>query len=390
MTFELAIGSRIAKSPFFDCTVEAGARRFSVYNHMLLPVSYGNEVAEYWRLIDGVVMWDVACQVQVELSGPDASMLAQAVVCRDLSRVAVGQARYAPMVDHSGRLMNDPLVLRVESDRWWLSLADSDMVYWCRAVGAERGLEVEVTIPDVYPLAVQGPLAEKVMADLLGEWVRDLGFFNYRATTVEGIGVWVGRAGWSKQGGFELYLLDRHRGSDLWRLVARAGEPHGIIPAAPNNAERIESFLLSYRGDTPDDVDPFEARLGRFLDLDSGVDFIGRDALIRKRSAGLSRQLVGLWIEGDQVGGLEHPWPITLGSQAVGTVRAAAYSPRLERNIGLALVDVPHNRTGTVLTAHHPTGARGVEVTDLPFYGPRRLRDHVQQSLTTGPVVTTG
>jgi len=373
VSFEIALGSRIAKSPFFDCTVEAGARRFSVYNHMLLPVSYGDEVAEYWRLIDGVVMWDVACQVQVALSGPDAGRLAQAVVCRDLSKVDIGQAKYAPMVDHTGRLINDPLVLRVAADCWWLSLADSDMVYWCRAVGAERGLDVTVTIPEVYPLAVQGPLAEKVMADLLGDWVRDLGFFRYRATTVEGIPVWVGRAGWSKQGGFELYLLDRHRGSDLWRQVAAAGEPHGIIPGAPNNAERIEGFLLSYRGDTPDDVDPFEARLERFVDLDSGIDFIGRDALIRKRSEGLRRQLVGLWIEGDPVGGLEHPWPMTLNSLAVGTVRAAAYSPRLERNIGLALVDVPHNRPGTVLTAHHPAGPLDVEVTDLPFWASPRL-----------------
>ena len=281
-------------------------------------MSYGDEVAEYWRLIDGVVMWDVACQVQVELSGPDACTLAQAVVCRDLSNVPVGQAKYAPMVDHSGRLMNDPLVLRVEADRWWLSLADSDMVCWCRAVGAERGLDVKVTIPDVYPLAVQGPLAEKVMVDLLGEWVRDLGFFRYRATTVEGIPVWVGRAGWSKQGGFELYLLDRHRSSDLWRLVAGAGEPQGIIPGAPNNAERIESFLLSYRGDTPDDVDPFEARLERFLDLDSGIDFIGRDALLQKRADGLKRQLVGVWIEGPEMGALEHPWLVTAGAKPVG------------------------------------------------------------------------
>ena len=367
------MGSRIAKSPFFDCTVAAGAKRFSVFNHMLLPMSYGDEVAEYWRLIDGVVMWDVACQVQVELSGPDACTLAQAVVCRDLSNVPVGQAKYAPMVDHSGRLMNDPLVLRVEADRWWLSLADSDMVYWCRAVGAERGLDVTVTIPDVLPLAVQGPLAVNVVADLVGDWVRDLRFFRYQQTSLEGISLWVGRAGCSKQGGFELYLLDRSRGCALWRLAAEAGEPYGIGPGAPNNAERIESFLLSYRGDTPDDADPFEARLERFLDLDSGIDFIGRDALLQKRADGLKRQLVGVLIEGPDMGALEHPWLVTAGAKPVGSVRAAAYSPRLERNIGLALIDVPHNRTGTALTVHHPTGPRDVEVADLPFCSPGRL-----------------
>jgi aminomethyltransferase len=373
MTFELALGPRIAKSPFFDCTVAAGATRFSVYNHMLLPMSYGDELAEYWRLIDAVVMWDVSVQVQVELAGPDAGALAQAVVCRDLSRVAVGQARYAPMVDHSGRLLNDPLVLRVGSKRWWLSLADSDMVYWCRAVAAERGLDATVTIPDVSPLAVQGPLAEDVVADLLGEWVRELGFFRYRPTTLKGIPLWVGRAGWSKQGGFELYLLDRSRGCELWHMVADTGKPYGIGPGAPSNAERIESFLLSYRGDTPDDVDPLEVGLGRFLDLDPGVEFIGREALQKKRAAGLRRQLVGVWIDGDPVGTPEHPWPAMVGSRLVGAVRAAAFSPRLERNIGLALVDIPHNRTGSELTVHHPAGYREVTVADLPFCGPGRL-----------------
>ena len=373
MTLGLALGARVAKSAFFDCTVAAGADRFTVYNHMLMPVSYGDEIAEYWRLIEGVVMWDVAVQVQVELAGPDAPILAQAVVCRDLSAAVVGQAKYAPMLDHSGRLMNDPLVLWVGEDRWWLLLADSDRVFWCRAIAAERGLEVDVGLPDVSPLAVQGPLGEEVVADLLGEWVRNLPFFRYRQATLEGIPLWVGRAGWSKQGGFELYLLDRRRGGELWRFVAEAGKPYGIGPGAPNPIERMESFLLSYRGDTPDDIDPFEARLDRFLDLDAGIDFIGRDALMRKRAAGLRRQLVGVWIDGDPLRILEHPRPVMAGARPVGAVRAAARSPRLGRNIGLALVEVPHNQTGTVLTAHHPTGRRYIEVADLPFCGPGRL-----------------
>ena len=232
---------------------------------------------------------------------------------------------------------------------------------------------MEVGLPDVSPLAVQGPLAEDVVADLLGEWVRNLPFFGYRRATLEGIPLWVGRAGWSKQGGFELYLLDRSRGGELWLFVAEAGKPYGIGPGAPNPIERMESFLLSYRGDTPDDIDPFEARLYRFVDLDAGIDFIGRDALMRKRAAGFRRQLVGVWIGGDSVRLLEHPWPVTAGSRPVGAVRAAAHSPRLGRNIGLALVDIPHNQTGTVLTARHPTGRRDIEVADLPFCGPGQL-----------------
>ena len=202
---------------------------------------------------------------------------------------------------------------------------------------------------------------------LLGDWVRHLGAFRYRPVTLEGIPLWVGRSGWSKQGGFELYLLDRRRGYDLWRLVAEAGEPYGIGPGAPNMIERIESGLLSYRGDTPDDADPFEVRLDRFVDLDAGVDFIGRDALLRKRAAGLNRQLVGVWVEGDALAAPEHLWPVQTGVNTVGALRAAAHSPRLGRNIGMAFVEVPYNRTGARLTACHPNGPREIEVADLPF-----------------------
>ena len=180
MGFGLGIGIRIRKSAYFDATVAAGVTHFSTYNHMFMPVSYGDQLAEYRRLIEGVAMWDVACQRQVELRGPDASALAQAVVCRDISDVEVGQGKYTPMVDHSGRLINDPLTLRVDEDRWWISLADGDMLYWCRAIAAERGLDVEVSEPDVSPLAVQGPKAEDVIASLFGDWIRDIRYFWYQ------------------------------------------------------------------------------------------------------------------------------------------------------------------------------------------------------------------
>ncbi len=441
-TAQVAFGPRVAKSPYFDSTIAAGASTFTVYNHMLLPVSYGDPLGEYWSLINGVSMWDVSVQVQVEISGPDASALTQAVVCRDLSKVVVGQARYAPMVDHQGRLINDPLLLRVDENRWWLSLADSDMVYWCRAIAAERGLEASVGLCDVSPLAVQGPKSPDVVAELCGEWVRDLGFFRFRHTDVDGIPLWVGRAGWSGQDGYELYLLDSERGADLWQLVAEAGRPCDITPSGPNQTERIESFLFSFRSDTPEDADPFEARLQHFVDLHCGADFIGREALVARHSCGLQRQLVGVMIEalesarpgpgGPAVSGadpqtkdpaltglagsgvsevshpnrqqdsgvpgllerdraalsgppmpgqqhssgaltwLEQPCPATVDGRTVGTVRAAAYSPRLERNIGLAFVDTPHNAAGTVLDFHTPAGQpHQAEVTDLPFIAPQ-------------------
>lgn len=369
----LTFGTRVAKSPFFDETLAAGAVSFTVYNHTWMPTSYGDAEAEYWRLIEAAAMWDVACQVQVELTGPDAGELTQAVVCRDLTGMRVGRAKYAPMVDHRGRLMNDPVALRVDEDRWWLSLADSDMLYWCRAVGAERGLDAEATQPEVFPLAVQGPRAADVVADLFGGWVRDLPRFGVRPAEVDGIEAHLGRSGWSGRDGFEIYLCGRRRGSDLWKLVAEAGRPYGIGPGAPNYIERMESGLLSYRADTLDDSDPFEAGLERFVDLDSGADFIGRAALEAIRRAGPRRRRVGVFIDGAPLAPPGHPWPITAGGadEPVGTLRAAAHSPRLARNIGVALLEAPYARPGTKVTVQTPTGARPAQVTPLPFIKPQ-------------------
>ena len=286
MGFGLGIGTRIRKSPYFDATVAAGVTHFSTYNHTFMPVSYGDQESEYWRLVEGVSMWDVACQRQVELRGPDASALAQAVVCRDLSEAAVGQGKYTPMVDHWGRLMNDPLTLHVDEDRWWISLADSDMLYWCRAIAAERRLDVEVGEPDVSPLAVQGPKAEDVIAALFGDWIRDIRYFRYRPTEIEGIPAPT-RSGRLVQTGRLRALSDGRFPRD--RPVGSGGRGWPALRHRPwerrTTSSGIESALLSYRGDTLDDSDPFEARLGKFVDLDSGVDFIGREALCRHPGA---------------------------------------------------------------------------------------------------------
>lgn len=365
--FFLSIGPRVHKSPFFDATVAAGVTHFSIYNHMFMPTYYGDPQAEYRRLTEGVAMWDVAAQRQVEITGIDATDLVDVLSARDVTGCRVGQAKYMPMCDHDGRLINDPLVLRVDADRWWISISDGDMLLWCRAVAFERGLEVSVEEPDVSPMAVQGPKAEDVVAALLGDWVRQIRFFEYRPAEIDGIPLWVGRAGWSKQGGFELYLLDHTRGTDLWELVASAGAPFGIGPGAPNYVERVEGALLSYRADTEWDTDPFEARLDRWLDIDRDTDFIGKAALQRKRAAGPRRRLTGLFVEGEPLAPNSHPWPIVIDGDQVGRVRAVAHSPRLRRNIALAML-----RTGittdTALEVETEFGdLRRAVVTDLPF-----------------------
>lgn len=338
--FTLHVGPNIRRSPYYEATVADGVASFSVYNHMLIPGSFGDPQAEYARLIDGVVMWDVAAQRQVEIAGPDAERLIRRLTPRDLTGLAAGRGRYVPICDDEGLLINDPVLLKLADDRFWLSVADSDVELWARGQALALGLDVRVFEAEAAPLAIQGPKAFDVAADLLGAWVRDLKRFEFRPADVEGIELLVMRAGWSKQGGVELYLLDPARGGALWDAVRAAGAPYGIIPGAPNDWERIEGGLLSYGADArrPEQAaDPFELGLGALVDLERADDFVGKAALIARKAAGLSRRRVGFLIDGpadDDAG--PHPLIDAAGAPA-GTLWEHCASPRFGRTIGVGL-----------------------------------------------------
>lgn len=367
MSFNIALGSRVRKSPFHDSTVQAGVTMFSIYNHMYMPVSYGDLEGEYWRLIEGVSMWDVAAERQVQLEGPDAGKLAQYLTPRNLSKLRIGVAMYLPMCDHQGVLINDPILLKLSEDRFWFSIADTDMIYWVKAVAAEAGYDVVVTEPDVSLLAVQGPKAVDVIADLFGDQVRKMRYFHFTETQLDGIPLVLARTGWSKQGGFELFLQDGSKGNELWDIVAQAGKLHDIGPGTPNYIERVESALLSHGGDNDPESSPFEFDLGRYVDLDQKADFIGKQALKKIAAEGPPRKQIGIFIEGSEIFFNEHPWPLYHGDRDVGKATVACYSPRLKKNIALALVsvDVLGERELTVET---PEGRRNAVITEIPFF----------------------
>jgi aminomethyltransferase len=332
--------ARLRPSPFYAATVADGVTAFTTYNHMLMPTSFGHPEAEYWRLINGVSMWDVAVERQVELVGPDAGRLAQILSPRDLASCRIGQGKYVPLCDHRGTLINDPILLKLADDRYWLSIADSNIWFWARAIAAERRLNVVVGEPDVSPLAVQGSRAEAVVAALFGDWVRELKYFWFRETTLAGIPLAVARSGWSKQGGFEIYLMDGSRGTELWNLVKEAGKPWDIGPGNPNFCERIESGLLSYGGDTDDRTNPFEVRLGRYVDLQVADDVIGIEALRRIHREGPTRHQLGAVLDGNEPTQLGFLWhAIHKDGRKVGDLTNCAWSYRLKRNIGFALID---------------------------------------------------
>jgi aminomethyltransferase len=365
--FGITPSARLRPSPFYEATLQAGVTAFTTYNHMLMPTSFGHPEEEYWRLLNGVSQWDVACERQVQLRGPDAGRLAQILSPRDLSGCRVGQGKYAPLCNHAGILINDPILLKLEEDRYWLSIADSNIWFWASAIAAERGLDVEVSEPDVSPLAVQGPKAEDVVASMLGDWVRNLKYFWFRHTTIDGIPLTVARSGWSKQGGFELYLEDGMKGTMLWNIVKEAGARWDIGPGTPNFCERVESGLLSYGGDTDEVTNPFEVRLGKYVDLQVADDAIGIEALRRIHAAGPRRQQIGVMLDGDEPTALGCHWhSIRQGGKEVGHMTNCVWSYRLKRNIGFALIST-RCQVGDEVEVVKDGQSIGAVLTALPF-----------------------
>jgi aminomethyltransferase len=359
--------ARLRQSPFYESTIAEGMTSASVYNRMIMPTSYGDPIAEYWRLISGVSQWDVAVERQVQLKGRDAGALAQMLTPRDLSTCRIGQGKYAPLCNHDGVLINDPIVLKLDDDLYWFSIADSDIWLWARSIAAERGMDVEISEPEVSPMAIQGPKAEDVVASVFGAWVREVKYFWFRETEIEGIPVAVQRSGWSKQGGFEIYLRDGTKGTQLWNIFREAGRPWDIGPGAPATAERTESGLLSVGGDTDAQTNPFEVRLDNYVDLGVGDDVIGIQALRAIAQEGPKRRQLGLVLDGEIPAPLGFAWEdIRQAGRKIGSMTNCVWSPRMNCNIGYGLVsvDTAVDETVTVIRA---AGAVNARLTELPF-----------------------
>jgi len=347
----MILSRRLRKSPYERRAIEHGASLFSLYNKMTLPMVYESYEKSYEHLCEHVQLWDVACQRQVEIVGPDALRLTELITPRDVSKCAVGQCLYAPLCDEYGGIINDPIILRLAEDRFWLSIADSDVCLWVKGIAYGRGFDVKVFEPDVSPLAIQGPKADDLMADVVGPHTRDIRFFWFIDETVVGTPVKIARSGWSGKGGFEVYLQDSSRGEALWDLFWDAGQKYNVGPGAPNLIERIETGLKSYGADMTIDTNPLEAALERYIDIDKEAEYMCRDALVSVREAGASRRLVNLFIDGEDMAPMRSDWPVlSEKGDKVGFVTSKVWSLKYETNIAFAMIDTPHNTPGTRVT----------------------------------------
>ena len=363
----LSLSRRLRVSPFEQRSLQ-GTKSASVYNHLILPTCYESLEADYWHLREYVQLWDVACQVQVEVSGPDALEFMEYLTPRDVSRCAVGQCIYTPLVDECGGIINDPLILRLADDRFWISLSDSDVLLWAKGLALGKGFDVRIVDPDVFPLSIQGPKADELLSRVLGDTIRELKFFRFMETTIAETPVVVARTGWSGQGGYEVYLREPQSGIRLWDTLAEAGQGLGVRAGCPNLIERIESGLLSYGNDMTLANNPIEAGLDRFFKLGKPADYLGRAALEKIAGEGVASRLVRLLIAGEPVANPRTVYPVeTESGPGIGSVTSAVYSPRLDTNIAFGYVPVADSEPGTRVWVTTPDGVREACVTDTQW-----------------------
>lgn len=389
------LSTRLRKSPYFDRTISAGVKEFTVYNRMLMPLDFDRR-REYKALTEDVAIWDVAAERQVQLKGPDAGKLAQLLTCRDISKLKVGKGIYAVMTDQEGIVINDPVLQKIDEETYWFSIADSDVILWAKGVCVAQGYDVKVTEPDVSPLALQGPKSAALVKELYGDddLIDSMKHFDFLRDPVRTaitsptrpdlppIPTLLARSGWSPELGFEIYLEDSSRGDELWDLCMELGSKYSIFPGAPNQQRRIEAGMLSFGGDTFEDTNALELGLPkRFVDPYMDPDFIGKKSLQKIAEEGVERTFCGFWLlddsiqEQDIMRGKHLPIYRSMTEDAddletpvAGALTAITWSPKFQKVIGLGYINVD------LLKSNAEVGIKtfggqvvAAKVTTLPF-----------------------
>ena len=370
---EISFGTQVRKSPYFDATVRWGAKGFSVYNHMYIPRDFGDAIQNFWNLVNEAILCDVAVERQVEITGPDAAKFAQLLTPRNLSECAVGQCKYVLITDENGGVLNDPVLLRLAENHFWLSLADSDILMWAKGVAVNSGLDVKLCEPDVSPLQLQGPKSGEIMKAVFGEEIENIKYYWLKEFELNGIPLIISRTGWSSELGYEIYLRDGSRGNELWDYLMEIGKPLGLSSGHTSTIRRIEGGMLSYQADMDCNVNPFELGLDRLVDLEMDADFIGKNALKKIKEEGVKRRQVGIVINCPPLENSNTSyWPIFIDSKEVGFVTSAIHSPRLNKNIAMAIVSIDYSSLNTTASVETPHGTYPVKVVEKPFYDPKK------------------
>ena len=370
---DFGFGTQIRKSPFFEATVRWGAKDFSVYNHMYIPRDFGNPEENFQNLISKAILCDVSVERQVEITGPDAFKFIQKLTPRDLTNLSVGQCKYVLIVNNEGGILNDPVLLRLGENHFWLSLGDSDILLWAQGVAVNSGLNVKIIEPDVSPLQLQGPNSAKIMQKLFGDTILNLKYYWLREIELDNIPLVVSRTGWSSEFGYELFLRDGSKGDLLWEKIMSAGKEFGLKPGHTSSIRRIEGAMLSYHADVDINTNPFEVGLDRLVSFNTNVDYVGKEALTKIKKEGIKRKQVGLVLDCEPLKGPNTTfWEIIKDNKVIGKVTSAVYSPRLKKNIALAIVLINESQIGNELDIKSDNSLIKAKVVEKPFFDPKK------------------
>ena len=370
---DFGFGTQIRKSPYFDATVRWGAKDFSVYNHMYIPRDFGDPEQNFHNLINEAILCDVSVERQVEITGPDAYKFVQLLTPRDLTKLSIGQCKYVLIVNNEGGILNDPVLLRLGENHIWLSLGDSDILLWAQGVAVNSGLNVKINEPDVSPLQLQGPNSAKIMQNLFGDEILNLKYYWLREIELENIPLVVSRTGWSSEFGYELFLRDGSKGDLLWEKIMAAGKDFGLKPGHTSSIRRIEGAMLSYHADADIHTNPFEVGLDRLVSFDTDIDYVGKEALKKIKTEGIKRKQIGLILNCDPLKGPNTTfWEIIKDNKIIGKVTSAVYSPRLKKNIALAIISIGESKIGNIIDVKTSDSVIKGTIVEKPFFDPKK------------------
>ncbi len=370
---DFGFGTQIRKSPYFDATVRWGAKDFSVYNHMYIPRDFGDPEQNFHNLINEAILCDVSVERQVEITGPDAYKFVQLLTPRDLTKLSIGQCKYILIVNNEGGILNDPVLLRLGENHFWLSLGDSDILLWAQGVAVNSGLDVIINEPDVSPLQLQGPKSAKIMQNLFGDEILDLKYYWLREIELENIPLVVSRTGWSSEFGYELFLRDGSKGDLLWEKIMAAGKDFGLKPGHTSSIRRIEGAMLSYHADADIHTNPFEVGLDRLVSFNTDIDYVGKEALKKIKTEGIKRKQIGLILNCDPLKGPNTTfWEIIKDNKIIGKVTSAVYSPRLKKNIALAIISIGESKIGNIIDVKTSDSVIKGTIVEKPFFDPKK------------------
>jgi len=365
----IGIGTRVRKSPYYDSNIKYGVKGFTIYNKMYLPTGFDDPEKEYESLINDVTFGDFAAERQIEISGSDAYDFIRYIQPRNLEKCQIGYCKYIILTDNEGGIINDACLLRLEDDKFWISPGDGDVILWLQGLAINSGMNVSIHEPDVSPLQISGPKSGKLIQKLFDGEHDDLGYYKARKTSLDNIPMVIARTGWSGELSYELYLQDGSLGNDLFEKVYDAAKEFNGRVIAPNTIRTIEGGILSYGSDFDRSHNPFTIGFDRLVDLDQKNDFIGKDALRKIKERGLTEKLVGIELEGDPImKAPENFWTVKRNNLKVGRVSRAFFSPRLEKNIALAIVDIDNAEEGTPVVVETPNGDLNSMVVSLPWF----------------------